>query len=149
MKISFRTITALVAHFDLELHQMDVKTTFLNGNIEKTIYMVQLENFVSRDPNSMVYKLKKFIYGLKQASCEWYHKFHQVITSYGFKVMVKDCVHHKFSGSKFIFLILYVDDILLASSSIGLLHETKKFLLKNFKMKVLGNAHFVFGIQIL
>ena len=63
--------------------------------------------------------------------------------------MVEDCVYHKFSGSKFIFLILFFDDILLASSNIGLLHETKKFLLKNFEMKDLGNASFVLGIQIL
>ena len=105
-KDSFRTIMTLVAHFDLELHQMDVKTTFLNGNIDETIYMVQLENFVFGDPKSMVYKLKKSIYGLKQASREWYHKFQQVITSNGLEVnLVEDCVYHKFSGSKFIFLI--------------------------------------------
>ena len=48
-KDSFRTIMTLVAHFNLELHQMDVKTSFLNGNIDETIYMVQPENFVSRD----------------------------------------------------------------------------------------------------
>ena len=53
-KDSFRTIMALVAHFDLELHQMDVKTAFLNGNIDETIYMVQPENFVYGDPKSMV-----------------------------------------------------------------------------------------------
>ena len=63
-KDSFRTIMALVAHFDLELPQMNVKTTFLNGNIDETIYMVQPENFVFGDPKSMVCKLKKFIYGL-------------------------------------------------------------------------------------
>ena len=62
---------------------------------------------------------------------------------------VDDCVYHKFSGSKFIFLILYVDDILLASSDIGLLHATKKFLTENFEMKDLGDASFVLGIQIL
>ena len=63
--------------------------------------------------------------------------------------MVVDCVYHKFSGSKFIFLILYVDYIPLASSDIGLLHETKKFLSKNFEMKDLRNASFVLGIEIL
>jgi len=55
----------LIAHCDLELHQMDVKTAFLNGNIDETIYMVQLENFVSGDPKAMVCKLTKSIYGLK------------------------------------------------------------------------------------
>ncbi|KAH9793735.1 hypothetical protein KPL71_004641 [Citrus sinensis] len=67
-KDSFRTIIALVAHFDFELHQMDVKTAFLNGDIEETIYMVQPENFVLGDPKKMVCKLTQSIYGLKQAS---------------------------------------------------------------------------------
>ncbi|XP_022858509.1 uncharacterized protein LOC111379383 [Olea europaea var. sylvestris] len=141
---------AHVALFYLELHQMDIKTAFLNGDIDETIYMVQPENFVSRDPKSMVCKLKKSIYGLKQASRQWYHKFHQVITSYSFEAnVVDDCVYHKFSESKYIFLVLYVNDILLASSDIGLLHETKKFLMKKFEMKDLGDASFVLGIQIL
>ena len=64
-KDSFRTIMALVAHFDLELHQMDVKTMFLNGNIDEPIYMVQPENFVFGDPKSIVCKLKKSMYDLK------------------------------------------------------------------------------------
>jgi transposase InsO family protein len=148
-KDSFRIIMALVAHFDLELHQMDVKTAFLNGDIDETIYMVQPENFVSDDAKQMVCKLKKSIYGLKQASRQWYYKFHQVIISYGFEMnLVDDCIYHKFSGSKYIFLVLYVDDILLASNDIDLLHETKRFLARNFEMKDLGDASFVLGIQI-
>ena len=140
---------ALVAHFDLELHQMDVKTTFLNGDIDEIIYMVQPENFESRDPKNMVCKLTRSIYGLKQASHQWYHKFHQVIISFGFEInAVDNCVYHKFSGSKHIFLVLYVDDILLATNDIGMLHETKRFLSKNFEMKDLGDASFVLGIQI-
>ena len=148
-KDSFRTIMALVTHFNLELHQMDVKTAFLNGDIDETIYMVQPENFISGDPKNMVCKLKKSIYGLKQASRQWYHKFHQVVISFGFEVnAVDDCVYQKFSGSKFMFLVLYVDDILLATNDIGMLHKTKKFLSKNFEMKDLGDASFVLGIQI-
>ena len=80
-KDSFRIIMALVAHHDLELHQMDVKTVFQNGDIEQIIYMVQPENFVSGDLKSMVCKLNKFIHGLKHASRQWYYNFHQVITS--------------------------------------------------------------------
>jgi len=67
---------ALIAHFDLELHQMGVKAMFLNGDIDETIYMVQPENFVSGNPKSMVSKLKKSIYSLKQASCQRHRKFH-------------------------------------------------------------------------
>ncbi|RVW36414.1 Retrovirus-related Pol polyprotein from transposon TNT 1-94 [Vitis vinifera] len=148
-KDSFRIIMALIAHYDLELHQMDVKTTFLNGNIDETIYMVQPENFESKDSKQLVCKLKRSIYGLKQASRQWYRKFDQVITSFGFKENTVDqCIYLKFSGSKFIILVLYVDDILLASSDVGLLHETKRFLSSKFDMKDIGNASFVLGIQI-
>ncbi|KAH9782842.1 hypothetical protein KPL71_009093 [Citrus sinensis] len=148
-KDSFRTIMALVAHFDLELHQMDVKTAFLNGDIEETIYMVQPENFVLGDPKKIVCKLTKSIYGLKQASRQRYSKFHQIIISYGFEANVIDeCVYHKFSGSKHIFLVLYVDDILLATNDIGILHDTKSFLSKHFEMKDLSDAFFVLGIKI-
>ncbi|CAN6455989.1 unnamed protein product [Victoria cruziana] len=148
-KDSFRIIMAFVAHFDLELHQMDIKTAFLNGDIEKTIYMVQPENFASGTAKNMVCKLKKSIYSLKQASRQWYYKFHQVIASFGFEANLADkCVYQKFSGSKFVFLFLYVDDILIASNDLGLLYETKKFLSTKFNIKDLGDASFVLGIQI-
>ena len=104
---------------------------------------------MSRDANKMVCKLKKSIYGLKQASLQWYYKFHQVIMSFGFEMnMVDDCIYHKFSGSKHIYLVQYVDDILLATNDIGMLHETERFLSKKFEIKDLGDASFVLGIQI-
>ena len=72
-----------------------------------------------------------------------------MITSLGFKENIVDqCIYLKFSGSKFIILVLYVDDILLASSDVELLHETKRFLSSKFDMKDLGYASFVLGIQI-
>ena len=148
-KDSFRVIMALVAHFDMELHQMDVKTVFLNGDLNEEVYMMQPEGFVANDSGTLVCRLKKSIYGLKQASRQWYLKFHSVVSSYGFvENKVDQCIYCKVSGRKFIFLILYVDDILLASSDLGLLHETKRMLSKNFDMKDLGEASFVLGIEI-
>jgi hypothetical protein len=67
-KDSFRIVMALVAHYDLELHQMDVKTAFLNGNLHETVYMAQPEGFVVNEKEKMACKLNKLIYGLKQAS---------------------------------------------------------------------------------
>ena len=87
--------------------------------------------------------------GLKQASRQWYLKFNEVIFGFDFKKNVADqCIYHKFKGSKFIFLVVYVDDILLASNDMALLLETKSFLSKNFEMKDLGDVSFVIGIQI-
>jgi hypothetical protein len=67
-KDSFRIIMALVAHYNLELHQMDVKTTFLNGDLEENIYMAQPKGFIVEGKERMGCRLKKSIYGLKQAS---------------------------------------------------------------------------------
>ena len=95
-------------------------------------------------PSRKRFHSKRSIYGLKQASRQWYRKFNQMITSFGFKQNTIDqCIYLKFSRSKFIILMLYVDDILLASSDVELLHETKQFLSSKFDMKDLGNASFV------
>jgi len=148
-KDSFRIIMALVAHYDLELHQMDVKTAFLHGDLEENVYMAQPKGFVVEGKERMGCRLKKSIYGLKQASRQWYLKFDETIRSFGFKQNVEDnCVYAKFKNGKYIFLILYVDDILLASSDVGLLQETKKFLSSKFDMKDLGEASYVLGIEI-
>ena len=148
-KDSLRMILALVAHFDLELQQMDVKTAFLNGDLEEEVYMKQPEGFSSSEGEHLVCKLKKSIYGLKQASRQWYLKFHDVISSFGFEENIMDqCIYQKVSGSKTCFIILYVDDILLASNDKGLLHEVKQFLSKNFEMKDMGDASYVIGIKI-
>jgi hypothetical protein len=140
---------ALVAHYDLELHQMDVKTIFLNGDLLENVYMVQHKGFTVKGKEHMRCHLRKSIYGLKQASRQWYLKFDETIRSFDFKENEEDnCIYAKFRNGKFIFLILYVDDILLASSDVSLLLETKRFLSSNFYMKDLGEASFVLEIEI-
>ena len=96
---------ALVAQYDLELQQMDVKTTFLNGDLEEEVYMDQPDGFSIEGNNHMLCKLKKSIYGLKQASRQWYLKFNDTITSFSFhENTVERCIYRNISGSKFIFL---------------------------------------------
>jgi hypothetical protein len=93
--------------------------------------MDQPEGFSLKEKEHIVCKLNKSIYGFKQASRQWYLKFNDTITSFGFKEKTVDqCIYLKVSGIKFLFLILYVDDIFLPTSDLGLLHETKEFLSK-------------------
>ena len=66
--VSIRLFLDIVAHLDLELFQMDVKTTFLNGELDKEIYMDQPIGFEIKEQGRKVYRLKRSIYGLKQAS---------------------------------------------------------------------------------
>ena len=89
-KDSFRIIIVLVAHYDLELHQMDIKMVFLNGDLEENIYMAQPKGFILEGKERMGCRLKKSIYGLKQASRQWYLKFDSTIRKFGFQENVED-----------------------------------------------------------
>ena len=94
---------------------MDVKTAFLNGNLEENVYMAQPKDFVMEGKERMGYRLKKSIYGLKQASRHWYLKFDSTIRKFGFKENVEDnCIYAKFKHGKSISLILHVDSTLVA-----------------------------------
>jgi hypothetical protein len=94
-------------------------------------------------------KLKKSLYGLKQVSRQWYIKFDEVIRSFDFtENKVNNCIYVKFKRNDFIILVLYANDILLASSDKNILYEIKSFLSSNFDMKDLGNASYVLGIEI-
>src|SRR4051812_26201069 len=108
---------------------MDVKTAFLNGNIEEELYMVQSEGFIDPKNTGKVYKLQRSIYGLKQASRSWNLQFDEVIKAFGFVLNVEEsCFYKKLSGSSVAFLVLYVDDILLIGNDTKLLEEEKEYL---------------------
>ena len=115
---SIHLILAIVAHMDLELYQMDVKTAFLNEKLDEKIYMSQPLCFESKGQECKVCKLKRSIYGLIRASRQWNIKFHHAILKDGFKMMEKDhCMYLKRSNNDFVILSLYVDDILLVRNS--------------------------------
>ncbi|XP_042519211.1 uncharacterized protein LOC122092995 [Macadamia integrifolia] len=128
---------------------MNVKIAFLNGELSEQVYMRQPEGFKEKGKEDFFCMLKKSLYELKQVSQQWYLKFDRVVTSLGFEENpIDQCIYLKLSGSNFIFLVLYVDDILLVSSNKTLLMETKSFLSENFEMKDMGEASYVLGIEI-
>ena len=145
-----RLILAIMARMDLELYQMNIKTVFLNGEVNKEIYMYQPLGLEIKGQERKVCKLKRSIYGLKQTSRQWNLKFHQAILKYGFTMMEEDhCVYIKQSNNHFIILSLYVDDILISGNDKKLIDETKKWLLSNFEIKDMGEASYVLGLKIL
>ena len=90
---SIRTVLGLAASLNLEIEQMDVKTTFLHGDLEEEIYMEQPEGFKVDGKENFVCKLKKSLYGLKQAPRQWYKKFEFVMEEQGYKKTSSDhCV---------------------------------------------------------
>ncbi|KAK1603447.1 hypothetical protein QYE76_037309, partial [Lolium multiflorum] len=146
---SVRILLAIAAFFDYEIWQMDVKTAFLNGDIEEELYMVQPKGFVDPKNADKVCKLQRSIYGLKQASRSWNRRFDKVIKNFGFiQCHGEACIYKKVSGSSVAFLILYVDDILLIGNDIELLSSVKGYLNNSFSMKDLGEASYILGIKI-
>jgi hypothetical protein len=129
--ITIRVLIALAASHDLLIHQMDVKTTFLNGELDEEIYMKQLEGFVTHGHENMVCRLRKCLYGLKQALKQWHEKFDKTLTSAGFVVNEADtCVYYQFVGSKGVILCLYLDDILIFGTNIVVINDVKSFYLR-------------------
>nr|GEU31192.1 hypothetical protein [Tanacetum cinerariifolium] len=146
---AIRILINIVAYYDYEIWEMDVKTVFLNGFLEEKIYMEQLEGFIDPIHPRKVCKLQRSIYGLKQASRSWNKRFDDEIKKFGFHQNLDEpCIYQKASGSNVIFLILYVDDIILMRNHVPSLQEVKTYLGKFFSMKDLGEAAFILGIKI-
>ncbi|GJU90796.1 retrotransposon protein, putative, ty1-copia subclass [Tanacetum coccineum] len=146
---AIRILIAIAAYYDYEIWQMDVKTAFLNGYLNEEVYMEQPEGFVNPKYPNRVCKLKRSIYGLKQASRQWNKRFDDEIKKFGFSQNADEpCVYLKASGSNVTFLILYVDDILIMGNSIPMLQDVKSYLGKCFAMKDLGEAAYILGIKI-
>jgi hypothetical protein len=144
-----KVLLAIDAYFDYEIWQMDIKTAFLNGNIEEELDMVQPEGFVYPKDANKVCKLQRSIYGLKQASGSWKLYFDEVIKDFGFVQNTEEsCIYKKMSGSSVSFLVLYVDDILLIGNDVQMLNSVKEYLNSKFSMKDMGEAAYVLGIKI-
>ncbi|KAI9174943.1 hypothetical protein LWI28_025107 [Acer negundo] len=112
--------------------------------------MMQPEGFIEKGQVDKVCKLQKSIYGLKQASRSWNIRFDQAVKGFGFiQNPDEPCVYKRIKGDKLVFLILYVDDILLIGNDVGVLTSVKEWLAKQFDMKDLGEASFILGIQVI
>nr|GEW26522.1 hypothetical protein [Tanacetum cinerariifolium] len=143
---AIRILIAIAAYYDYEIWQMDIKMAFRNGYL---VYMEQPEGFVNPKYPNRVCKLKRSIYGLKQASRQWNKRFDDEIKRFGFpQNRDEPCAYIKASGSNINFQILYVDDILIMGNSIPMLQSVKTYLGKCFSMKYLGEAAYFLGIKI-
>ena len=146
---SIRAILALTAHHNWELHQMDVKSAYLNGDLEEDIYMEQPEGYVVPGQEHLVCKLNKSLYGLKQAGRTWHLKIDIALKRQQFAALDADqCVYIKREDTCITIIALYVDDLLIACSQLASLTELKKQLTAQFDMEDLGEASFILGVDI-
>ena len=117
--------------------------------LKEELYMMQPKGFVDPKGANTVCKLQQSIYGLVQASRSWNIRFDSVIKAYGFIQSFGEAyIYKKVSGSSVVFLILYVDDILLIGNDTEFLDSIKGYLNKNFSKKDLGEAAYTLSIKI-
>src|SRR6266404_1179971 len=149
---SLRLLLVLAVLEDWHIHQMDVKSAFLNGVLDEEIYMEQPPGFITSGAELKVCQLKKSLYGLKQAPHQWNIAFHTALTELGLKWMACDAgiyVHPQRGGMGSLYLILYVDDVTFFGSSMEDIEALKTALSTHFEMTDMGEIQSYLGIRIL
>ncbi|UYV64622.1 hypothetical protein LAZ67_3001360 [Cordylochernes scorpioides] len=145
---TIRAFLAASVYKGMQVIHLDVKTAFLHGDLDKELYMELPEGLHTKQTNK-VCKLKKAIYGLKQAGRSWNTKIASTLIKNNFKQSIVDpCLFTKNEENHSIYLILYVDDMLLASDSEIIIQNTVKTLEKEFEIKNLGDPTQFIGIEI-
>ena len=147
--ITIRTVLAVVACNNLELEQMDVKTAFLNGDLNEDVFMAVPEGLRTSNSENKVCKLLRSIYGLKQSPRQWYSKMHEFLLSLKFTSSRNDpCLYIRHLSSGILIIALYVDDLLIAGSPKEESASLKSELSRRFEMKDIGAARVMVGIKI-
>lgn len=146
---SLRLLFALGAKLDLEIDHLDVECAFLHGNLKETIYMQQPEGFIKSGEENKVCLLQKSIYGLKQSSRTWFEETKYVIINENFvQSSYEPCIFYKIDAKIFIVIALYVDDYFIFYNNKEECEKIKKALQNKFKIKDLGPAKLILGMNI-
>ena len=133
----------------LKLHQMDVATAFLNGELKDEVYMKQPEGFVTKGHEHLFCRLKRSIYGLKQSSRCWNTVLDKKLKKMGFVRTDSDpCIYVATEGEMFV-IAVHVDDIVLATKSDERMAEVKKGLAEGFEVKDMGQLHHFLGVKVI
>ena len=145
---TIRVLLSLAANLDWELHQLDIKNAFLNGDLEEEVYMSQPPGF--EIGKNQVCKLQKSLYGLKQSPRAWFNRFSGEVTNHGYKQSQADhtmFIKHK-GMEKLTILIVYVDDIIVTGNDTEEIKRLEGLLAKNFEVKDLGKLRYFLGMEI-
>lgn len=143
---TLRTLLALAASQDLEIHQLDIKTAFLNGELEEDVWIKQPPGYESG--YGMACHLHKSLYGLKQAPRAWHAKLKEELMTMGFRPSAADPALFIKDGIPPIFLLTYVDDILIVTGDSTALGDTKTKITTAFEARDLGTATCFLGMDI-
>ena len=145
---SLRSLLAIAVQRDLQLHQLDITTAFLNGQLEEEIFMRQPEGYVIKGKEHLVCRLKQSLYGLKQSPRCWNSTLDTQLKSMGYTPSNHDPCIYTSSDDDFSIIGVYVDDFVVAAKNPEKIEQVKTALSQQFDVKDLGELHNFLGVKI-
>nr|GEW05225.1 ribonuclease H-like domain, reverse transcriptase, RNA-dependent DNA polymerase [Tanacetum cinerariifolium] len=146
---TIRLLIALAAGKGWKIHHLDVKTTFLHGELKEEVYVTQHKGFEKPGEEKKVYKLAKSLYGLRQAPMVWNIKLDNTLKEMAFKQCMQENVIYKaVTNGEFIIVAVYVDDLFVNGTSLDCINEFKRRMASHFEMSDLGELIYYLGIEV-
>ncbi|KAJ9687350.1 hypothetical protein PVL29_016010 [Vitis rotundifolia] len=147
---SVRLLLSMAAMCSWPLYQLDIKNAFLHGDLAEEVYMEQPPGFVAQGESGLVCRLRRSLYGLKQSPRAWFGRFSFVVQEFGMLRSTADhsVFYHHNSLGQCIYLVVYVDDIVITGSDQDGIQKLKQHLFTHFQTKDLGKLKYFLGIEI-
>ncbi|RVW84274.1 Retrovirus-related Pol polyprotein from transposon RE2 [Vitis vinifera] len=147
---SVRLLLSMAAMCSWPLYQLDIKNAFLHGDLAEEVYMEQPPGFVAQGESGLVCRLRRSLYGLKQSPRAWFSRFSSVVQEFGMLRSTADhsVFYHHNSLGQCIYLVVYVDDIVITGSDQDGIQKLKQHLFTHFQTKDLGKLKYFLGIEI-
>ncbi|KAJ4812770.1 polyprotein [Rhynchospora pubera] len=146
---TIRLLIALAAQNRWPIHQMDVKSAFLNGSLEEEVYVEQPQGFMNEEHANKVLRLKKALYGLKQAPRAWYSRLDKYLKENGFSRCDHEyALYVKKEKDDILFVCIYVDDLILTGNNPQMYANFKRAMAKEFEMSDMGLMSYYLGIEV-
>ena len=147
---SIRLLLSMAVMRSWPLFQLDIKNVFLHGDLAEEVYMEQPPGFVAQGESGLVCKIRRSLYGLKQSPRAWFSRFSSVVQEFG---MIRSAADHSFfyhhsSTGKCVYLIVYVDDIVITGTDQDGIQKLKQHLFNHFQTKDLGKLNYFLGIEV-
>jgi hypothetical protein len=146
---TIRTVLTIAAHRDWEIHQVDIKSAYLNAALKDTIYMRVLPRYLKTEDFSKVLLLLRSLYGLKQAGFEWSEELEKFFLDYGFtRSQVNQAVYFRWKVEEHTIITVSVDDMAVTSKCLKDIEHFKVELRERFEISDLGELTWLLGLKV-
>ncbi|KAM3194681.1 hypothetical protein ACQJBY_070996 [Aegilops geniculata] len=146
---SVRVLVALAAHHGWQVHHMDVKSAFLNGDLQEEVYMQQPPGYAVDGQEGKVLRLRKALYGLRQAPRAWNAKLDESLCALGFERCPSEhAVYRRGTGGSLLIVGVYVDDLIITGAAMPEIDTFKQQMTTMFRMSDLGKLSYYLGIEV-